>query len=94
MMPSAYPGSTLHQEDQPRLKVLRDRILDYMLSHGDWRTLEQVKAHCGGSLTGVSAKIRDLRKPIFGSWIVENQRLDGGVWVYRVINPKGQGKLF
>jgi hypothetical protein len=38
--------------------------------------------------TGISARLRDLRKPKFGGYVVESKRrYDGGLWEYRLVVP-------
>jgi hypothetical protein len=38
--------------------------------------------------TGISARLRDLRKPKFGGYTVEiRRRSDGGLWEYRLVVP-------
>lgn len=72
--------------DGTRLRVLRNRILDLMLD-GRWRTLAEIQARCGGAETGVSAKLRDLRKFEYGAYTVDRRRRGeptSGLWEYRV----------
>ena len=33
---------------------------------------------------GVSARIRDLKKERFGAYVIEKQRVSGGLWRYRM----------
>ena len=40
---------------------------------------------CGNITTGVSARVRDLRKPEFGGHTIVSKRVDGGVWQYTMI---------
>ncbi len=43
--------------------------------------------------TGISARLRDLRKPKFGGYVVESKRrFDGGLWEYRLVVPVGVPK--
>lgn len=70
--------------DQPRLNGLLGRVLDAMIS-GEWMTLAELKAKCGNSEAGISARIRELRR-LFGYTI--NRRRRGapkdGCWEYRL----------
>lgn len=73
--------------DQERLARLLDRVRDFM-ADGQWRTLAQIKAECGGSEAGISARLRDLRKPQFGGHTVEHRRKGDpkdGLWEYRLV---------
>lgn len=83
--------------DGKRLTTQFDRVRALMLD-GGWRTLQEVAAIAGGSEAGVSARIRDLRKPRFGALVVERRRRgDGksGVHEYRLVLPEPvQGVLF
>lgn len=73
--------------DEPRLTSLRDRVL-LVMGDGRWRTLGEIQARTGGAETGVSAKLRDLRKAQFGAHCVESRRRGNprhGVWEYRLV---------
>lgn len=54
---------------------------------GSWRTLRELADRAGGSEAGVSARLRDLRKPEFGAYVVERRRREGcaNLWEYRVL---------
>lgn len=71
--------------DLERRERLLDRVRELMLDH-HWRTLGEIRRAAGGSETGVSARLRDLRKPEHGGFTVESRRRgqDGGLWEYRV----------
>ena len=66
-----------------RQKSLRDRVLDLMRD-GQWRTLREIEAVTGGSATGISAKMRDLRKQEFGAHYLCAENQGDGVWLYRL----------
>lgn len=53
------------------------KVLD-ALSGGGWVTLQDVAASAGTSITSTSARLRDLRKPKFGGWVVELQPTSEG----------------
>lgn len=86
--------TTLHQEDIARLASHLKRIEAYMLSHGDWKTFAQIRAMCGGSEAGISARLRELRNPEFGGYSVERRHVKNGLHEYRVSRKLGQGELF
>ena len=72
--------------DGNRLRTLRDRIRDLMLD-GRWRTFSEIQLYCGGSETGISAKLRDLRKTAYGAYAVNRRRRGNpnyGLWEYQV----------
>lgn len=56
------------------------------MAGGGWHSLAELAERCGGSEAGVSARIRDLRKPRFGAHKIERQRQSPftGVWIYRM----------
>lgn len=86
--PPSFDGATYRPEhDQERLSGQLGRVLEYMLGHGGWRTIAQIASVVGGSESGVSARLRDLRKPKFGGYRVDRKPLGGekrGLYVYRV----------
>ena len=77
--------------DGDRLHRQQERIKDYALSHG-WLTLGELSSMLDYPEASISAQLRHLRKPKFGSYIVEKRRriLNGrptGLWEYRVSSP-------
>jgi hypothetical protein len=50
----------------------------------NWRTLAEIETATGFPQASISARLRDLRKPKFGPYIVERQRRRPGTWEYRV----------
>lgn len=69
--------------DRARLGTQLARVHRFMLDE-QWHTLKEIHASCGGSEAGVSARLRDLRKPRFGAQNVEHVRIGGGLWKYRL----------
>ena len=57
-----------------------------LMRDGKWRTLAEIAEAVGGSEAGVSARLRDLRKPRYGAMTVERRRseLHNGLWLYRL----------
>jgi hypothetical protein len=55
-----------------------------------WLTLEQIRYiletdyGIHASTQSISARLRDLRKPRYGSYVVEKRRVSPGLWQYRV----------
>ena len=77
----------MDRAEQQRLNSLRDRIRETMLQGGWWK-LKDLETVVGGSLTGIAAKLRDLRKLGYGSYTVESRHLGGGLWEYRLLKPR------
>ena len=69
--------------DFKRLSKQHERIRDLMLD-GEWRTVEQIAASTGDPENSIQAQLRHLRKPRFGSFIVEKKRSGNGLYRYRV----------
>jgi len=80
-----FDGGTYQADlDRPRLENQLS-LVRQLMSDGRWRTLAEVLAGVGvGSEAGISARLRDLRKPKFGGYVVERRRRHGGLWEYRV----------
>ena len=83
-----FDGETFEADhDEARLSAQLERVRALM-ADGAWRTLSEIAAATGdGSDAGISARLRDLRKPRFGAYVVERRpRGDRGrgVFEYRV----------
>jgi biotin operon repressor len=79
-----FDGSTFDPElDGPRLSSQLQRV-KRLMQDGRWHSLRYIADVIGGSEAGVSARIRDLRKLKFGGYTVDRQRVEGGLWVYRL----------
>lgn len=79
-----FDGETFGpDEDAERLTSLLERVRERM-SDGRWYTLKRLCELCGGSEASVSARVRDLRKERFGGHMIERQRTEGGLYVYRM----------
>lgn len=79
--------------DKGRLNGQLRAVYEVMVERwpGRWFTLSEL-TEITSDISGkpyteaaISARIRDLRKTKFGSFSVESKRVDGGLWVYRVI---------
>lgn len=78
--------------DSERLRTQVGRVYE-CLSDGQLWTLHQLYAQCHrlredngyDSPAGISARIRDLRKPIFGAHNVKSINATDGQWRYRII---------
>lgn len=79
-----FNGTTYQAEfDFQRLTRQLDRVA-HVLRGGEWHTLRTMARCSGGSEAGVSARLRDLRKPEHGDFDIERVRVVGGLWHYRV----------
>ena len=77
-------------KDQKRLST-QHFYVKWLMGDGKWRTLDEISVclemQYGGKFppASVSAQLRHLRKPRFGSYIVEKRRRrDAGLWEYRL----------
>lgn len=81
----AFDGSTYdHEKDYCRLKGQLGRVR-LLMSDGKWRTLAEISDHAGGSEASISARLRDLRKEQYGGFIVERERVEDGLFKYRLV---------
>jgi hypothetical protein len=74
------------QRDDVRLRGQQLRIWTVM-SDGVWRTLRKIAERTGDPEASISAQLRHLRKPRFGSFIVDKRHLGSGLYEYRVTAP-------
>lgn len=70
--------------DAERLSSQLERVYTVMRD-GEWHGLSELSARCGGSEASVSARLRDLRKPQFGSHAILRQRISNGFWLYWMV---------
>lgn len=92
----SFDGRTFSSEkDGKRLHTQFEYVKYILTQNPGWYTLHEIKNYMHrsfrieGSEAGISARIRDLRKPKFGAYTVEARRRDGedGLWEYRIPNP-------
>jgi hypothetical protein len=71
--------------DQDRLSKQLGRVFD-LIRDGQWRTLQEISAAADAPETSVSAQLRHLRKPRFGSYTIDRRRrtAGGGTFEYRM----------
>lgn len=87
---ASFDGETFDQElDGKRLTTQLARVFA-VLRDQKWHLLSDFRATCPGSENGISARIRDFRKPRFGAYTVERRRVEGasGLWEYRLVIPE------
>jgi biotin operon repressor len=86
----AFEGKTYQPElDFNRLTTQLEKV-KALMADGHWRSLQEIARSVGGSESGVSARLRDLRKIQFGGYRVNHKRIADpmrGMWVYQVL-PK------
>lgn len=76
-----------HAVDQPRLMRQHERVREAMRD-GAWRTLDEIAEMTKDPAASISAQLRHLRKPRFGSWIVEKRARGDrlrGLYEYRLL---------
>jgi hypothetical protein len=71
------------KQDQSRLAAQMKRVKAFMGS-GAWQTLAEISAATGDPESSISARLRDLRKARYGSWVVERRRRSAGQFEYKV----------
>ena len=73
--------------DKDRLANQLGRVYDCMKDSA-WRTLEEIHAKTGDPVASISAQLRHLRKPRFGTYCVERRHRGDpgqGLYEYRVL---------
>jgi hypothetical protein len=80
---------TLTPADTTRLSTQAQRIFLLMGDHGHWWTLPILARKAHASEAGASARLRDFRKPEWGSHMVDRRQFnDDTIWWYR-LTPNG-----
>ena len=86
-----FAGATYEaQHDELRLTTQYQRILTWMLDHGQYKTLREIVEACGGTEASASARLRDYRKTDNGGYTVLRMRQGDpkhGLFAYAVIKP-------
>lgn len=73
--------------DGARLTRQSGRVFEVM-RHGGWWTHGEIGEHVPGSLTGISARVRDFKKAKFGGYEVQKRHRGDprdGLYEYRLI---------
>lgn len=88
-----FDGPTYDPEqDKNRLSSQLGRVYDCMRDH-KWRTLDEIQAATKDPAASISAQLRHLRKPRFGTYRVEKRHRgdpEQGLFEYRVLPPDGR----
>ena len=82
------------EQDDVRLKKQINRVYALMID-GKWRTLSEIAVLTGDPESSVSAQLRHLRKPRFGSFVVNKQsrgEREQGLFEYQLL--KGDHSYF
>lgn len=78
-----FDGPSLTDADHERLGKQLACIFA-VISDGQWRTLRQLEEATGFTSSSISAQLRNLRKPRFGSHVVAREHVGGGLYRYRL----------
>ena len=94
-----FDGSTYdHHRDGKRLSSQLDAVRHCLSDGSKWTThrlMDRVKQLRGGrnaSESSITARIRDLRKPAFGGYTINQEHTGNGVHVYWMPNPPRRNK--
>jgi hypothetical protein len=76
-----------YDEQLDGARILKQhQVILAVMSSGKWWTLAELEFLTHFPQASISAQLRHLRKPAFGSYTVEKQRRgEGGTWEYRVV---------
>lgn len=77
------------ERDEKRLTLQYLDIFNLM-KDGQHRTLKQIHALTSHPESSISAQLRNLRKPRFGSHTINRQYLGNGLYSYQLIENKGK----
>ena len=90
-----FDGPDLTTQDNQRLTTQYNKIFNYM-SDGRYRTLYQIAKDLNYPESSVSAQLRHMRKPRFGSHTINRKRIEtpnGGVYEYQLIINHGKDSI-
>ncbi len=84
-VPIWFDGRTYNPElDEMRLSKQINRVWRNV-NDSHWHTLAQISERTGIPEASVSARLRDFRKSRFGGHEVLRERVEGGLWRYKLI---------
>lgn len=82
---TAFDGRTYDKDrDYTRLSGQLLAVFDLM-KDGKWRTLSDISGAVEGSEAALSARLRDLRKSKYGAHDVKRERIEGGLFKYKLV---------
>jgi hypothetical protein len=80
-----FRGATFVSErDGERLGAQLAAVKTFVLD-GKWHTLAEISEATGAPEASVSARLRDLRRERHGSYTIQREYLDRGLWQYRLL---------
>lgn len=86
---SGHRDGRTYDDRRDRLRLNRQARMIYdVMIDGRWRSLADINHLTAEPEASISARLRDLRKPRFGSHLVERRYIAHGVWEYRVLPPE------
>ena len=81
-------GATFDPELDGKRLGSRLKIVAFCLSNGHYWTLSALSGAANCSECSASARLRDLRKPRFGGYLIERKRFKDGMWMYRIVTER------
>jgi hypothetical protein len=79
-----FLGSTYNEErDRSRLSIQLNRVR-VIMGDSQWHTLAELEDKLGHPQASISARLRDLRRPIHGGFTVERRYVRRGLFEYRL----------
>jgi RIO-like serine/threonine protein kinase len=85
-----FYGETFERErDGARLGAQLSAVKGFMLTHG-WVTLSQISEATNAPEASVSARLRDLRTPRGGNFIIQRRYISRGLHEYRLVTDHQQ----
>ncbi len=79
-----FDGETFEPDrDGERLGKELTAVRVYVMDH-EWHTLSEISNALGYPEASISARLRDLRKARFGSYVVNREYVSRGLWRYQI----------
>lgn len=82
---AAFGGATFDAERDENRLTRQKRDVWLFMKDGEWHTLPEISEATGHPEASISARLRDFRKPKFGSHTVQREYVERGLWQYRLI---------
>lgn len=80
-----FDGKT-YERAKDHLRLGRQLIaVRNFMADGQWHKLSTIAKYTGYPEASVSARLRDLRKEKFGNYIIERERFDASLFLYRLV---------